>query len=404
MRLFYRRGKYATKAVMRSQSNQRVSMIRLLAPNPVRLNLRRVAIVLTAVSQLAACASRPADAVLLPSSAAGGERQIKLLTATDRTKDADGQGFASGRAQSMAFETYSISIPPTHQPSKIEWAKGKPNAKRDFVVTKRTTIDRQAFLAQAGIPAADGSVGLFVHGYNYSYQEGLFRLAQIAADANTGSTPVLFSWPSEAAVTGYVADRDAALFARDDLVAVITGMSRQPKVKKFILFGHSMGGFLIMEALRQLKLEGRGDVLDKLVVILAAPDIDADVFRKQLTVIGPLKTPLTLFVSKDDKALRISSFLGGERQRAGRLDVDDPVVEDAAARYGIKVIDITSVKADDSLGHDRYANLAAIGPQLVSLENRDGVSSRQTGAFVFDAAASVVSSPFRLAKRVIAGQ
>ena len=165
-----------------------------------------------------------------------------------------------------------------------------------------------------------------------------------------------------------------------------------------------MGGFLIMEALRQLKLEGRGEVLDKLVVILAAPDIDADVFRKQLTVIGPLKTPLTLFVSKDDKALRISSFLGGERQRAGRLDVDDPVVEDAAARYGIKVIDITSVKADDRLGHDRYANLAAIGPQLVSIEQRDGVSSRQTGAFVFDAAASVISSPFRLAGRVIAGQ
>jgi esterase/lipase superfamily enzyme len=379
-------------------------MIHLRAPHPARLNLLRVAILLAAVSQLAACASRPTDAVLQPVNAAGGERQIALLTATDRTKDADGQGFASGRAQSMLFESYSISIPPTHQPSKIEWAKGKPNAKRDFVVTKRTTIDRPAFLTLAGAPAADGSVGLFVHGYNYSYQEGLFRLAQIAADAKTGSTPVLFSWPSEATVTGYVADRDAALFARDDLVAVITGMSRQPKVKKFILFGHSMGGFLIMEALRQLKLEGRGDVLDKLVVILAAPDIDADVFRKQLTVIGPLKTPLTLFVSKDDKALRISSFLGGERQRAGRLDVADPVVEDAAARYGIKVIDITSVKADDRLGHDRYANLAAIGPQLVSIEERDGVSSRQTGAFVFDAAASVISSPFRLAGRVIAGQ
>ncbi|OBZ94445.1 hypothetical protein ADU59_17455 [Pararhizobium polonicum] len=363
-----------------------------------------MAIVFVAVSQLAACATRPTDAVLQPVSAAGGEREITLLTATDRTKDADGRGFANGRAPSMAFEEYTISIPPTHKPSKIEWAKNKPDARRDIVVTKRTALDKPTFVALAGKPAADGSVGLFVHGYNYSYQEGLFRLAQIAADAKIDAMPVLFSWPSEATLTGYVADKDATLFARDDLVAVITEMSRQPQVKKFFLFGHSMGCFLIMEALRQLKLEGRGDVLDKLVVLLAAPDIDADVFRKQLAVIGPLKTPLTLFVAKDDKALRVSSFLGGERQRAGGLDVDDPVVEDAAARYGIKVIDITSVKADDGLGHDRYASLAAVGPQLVSLDTRAGASGRETGAFVFDAAASVVSSPFRLVGRVVGGR
>ena len=383
---------------------QRVPMNRLLPTKPGRPNLRKIAIVCAAISQLAACATRPTDAVLQPSSAAGGERQIALLTATNRTKDAGGQGFASGRSPSMAFEEYTISIPPTHEPSKIEWSKGKPNAKRDFVVTERTAIDRQKFVALAGTPAPDGSVGLFVHGYNYSYQESLFRLAQIAADAKTGGTPVLFSWPSEAALTGYVADRDAVLFSRDDLVTVITEMSRQPKVKKLVVFGHSMGCFLIMEALRQIKLQGHDDVLNKLVVILAAPDIDADVFRKQLAVIGPLKTPLTLFVAKDDKALRVSSFLGGERQRAGRLDVDDPIVEEAAARYRIKVIDITSVKADDRLGHDRYANLAAIGPQLVSLDKREGASSGETGAFVFDAAASVVSSPFRLARRVVTGQ
>ena len=132
-------------------------------------------------------------------------------------------------------------------------------------------------------------------------------------------------------------DRDAALFARDDLVAVITEMSRQPKVKKFVLFGHSMGGFLIMEALRQLKLEGRGEVLTSSSSSSQRPISMPRFFRKQLTVIGPLKTPLTLFVSKDDKAVEDFQLSRRRTQRAGRLDVDDPVVEDAAARYGIRL-------------------------------------------------------------------
>lgn len=71
-----------------------------------------------------------------------------------------------------------------------------------------------------------------------------------------------------------------------------------------------MGGWLVMEALRQLRFEGRNDVLSKLQVVLAAPDIDADVFRKQIEVVGRLNPPLTILVSKDDRALKASSILG----------------------------------------------------------------------------------------------
>lgn len=379
-----------------------------MSPLPARLpavSLSRAAIVCATIALLAACAARPTNAVLEPVGVStGSEKRITLLTATNRTKDSDGRGFASGRSASMSFETYTLSIPSRHRPSEIEWPHGKPDPNRDFVVTARATLDRGEFVALAGKPADDGTVGMFVHGYNYSYQEGLFRLAQIAADARATAVPVLFSWPSQAELSGYVADRDAALYSRDDLVSLITDVARRPQVKKLILFGHSMGGFLIMEALRQIKLQGHGDVLDKLAVVLAAPDIDADVFRRQLAVIGPLKTPLTLFVSKDDKALQLSEFLGGERQRAGRLEVDDPVVIEAAARYRIKVVDITSLKANDSLGHDRYANLAALGPHIASLDEGGQTSSADVGTFVFDAAASIVSSPFRLAGKVIGGK
>jgi esterase/lipase superfamily enzyme len=117
-----------------------------------------------------------------------------------------------------------------------------------------------------------------------------------------------------------------------------------------------------------------------------------------------MKTPLTVFVSKDDKALRLSSFLRGGRQRVGRLDVDKEIVEEAAASYRVRVIDVTSLKAIDELGHDRYAELASLGPQLAILDQRPNSPSGEVGAFVFNAATSVISSPLRLARGVVGGR
>ncbi len=48
-----------------------------------------------------------------------------------------------------------------------------------------------------------------------------------------------------------------------------------------------------METLRQLKLESKDDVLGKSVVILAAPDIDDDLLKSHLKVVGRMRTPIT---------------------------------------------------------------------------------------------------------------
>jgi esterase/lipase superfamily enzyme len=375
-----------------------------LVPLQDILPMRRMilaAIIMIVAGQLVACAGRPGPAVLDPVSVNGlANHELTVLTATNRARDGD--GYSSRRNAKPAFERFTIAIPPSHRPSKIEWPAGKPEASTDMVVTERRSLDERQFLALADTPNTDGSVGIFVHGFNYTFQEGLYRLAQVATDAKTDGTPVLFSWPSQGALSGYLADRDAALASRDSLVWLVKSMAAKGDVKRVILFGHSVGGFLIMETLRQLKLEGRGDILNKMVVVLAAPDIDDDLFKSQLEVVGRMRTPITLFVSKDDKALAVASFLSGERPRAGSLNVDSPSVRDAALRYGLRIIDISSIKAADGLGHDRYANLAQLGPQLAQANGRS-VSAPEAGSFVFDVAASVISSPFRLAGAVVGG-
>jgi esterase/lipase superfamily enzyme len=165
-------------------------------------------------------------------------------------------------------------------------------------------------------------------------------MAQMSADAKLTATPIAFSWPSQGELAGYVADKDSATYSRDYLVDLMNELTRDRVVGDVTIFGHSMGGWLVVEALRQLKLEGRQDVLVKLNVILAAPDIDSDLFRTQMAVIGKLPRPMIILVSKDDRALEASKILSYSTARVGRLDVDDPKVQAAAVEAGIVLIDI----------------------------------------------------------------
>lgn len=346
---------------------------------------------------LTGCASRPTSDVLkpLPVAQTKGE-QVTVLAATNREP---GQGgFGNVWAGRLSYERYGFSIPESRNGSTIVYPTAKPDPNRQYVVTKRERLTDQTFVDAVTQSAGfDGTVAVFVHGYNYSYQEALFRTAQMAADADTIGLPILFSWPSAASVAGYVADRDAALYSRRELEGLLQSLAAAPKVKNILVLGHSMGGFLAMEAVRQLKLRARSDVLPKLEVVLAAPDIDVDVFRSQLHDIGRMQRPITLLVSNADKALAVSSLVGGVRPRVGRLDISDPVVQMAARTEHVRIIDISAVESSDGLGHDRYAKLARFERHISLAESRSNGEATEIGAFVFDVAGAAVASPFKLA-------
>ncbi len=85
-----------------------------------------------------------------------------------------------------------------------------------------------------------------------------------------------------------------------------------------MLVGHSMGGFVTMEALRTLSLRGEKHVLRRITaLLLAAPDIDLDVFEKQIRDIDPMPRPTAVMTSRSDRALGVSSFITGGHARVG---------------------------------------------------------------------------------------
>lgn len=350
---------------------------------------------------LTACAGRPGPETLgtVALDDFSPTRVETLYTVTTRDRAEPGTNvFTTTKTREPNYASFDISIPPNHVPANIEWPKPgrKPDPKTDFAVVSQSVLDRSALLQAVGKRQSAPPV-VFVHGYNYNFQESLFRLAQLKTDSNIGGTPVLFSWPSLAALPAYVADKESATYSRDALASLLTDMVRARKGEVDV-FAHSMGGWLTVEALRQLRLEGKGDVLDRLRVIMAAPDIDEDVFAAQLDVIGRMRTPITILVAQDDRALQVSSFLGAGN-RVGALDARNPEVAEAAKRNGITIVDISSLESIDATNHNRFFDVK----QLAATLNKPAAAATlgDAGAFVLDAAAQTVSSPFSLAATVL---
>jgi esterase/lipase superfamily enzyme len=166
-----------------------------------------------------------------------------------------------------------------------------------------------------------------------------------------------------------------------------------------------MGAWLVMEALRQLRLEGHHRAVDRPRVILAAPDIDVDVFRRQLEVIGPLSSPLMVLVSPDDRALLVSQWLAASRPRTGSFDVRDPEVQAAAQAANVQIVDISAVADTGGVGHDRYIALATTIPHHDTAADTGPLGDiRQAGVFILDAVGATISAPFGLAGQALAGE
>ena len=271
----------------------------------------------------------------------------------------------------------TVSIPKSHEPGKVEWPDtGPPDPQRNFITTDGGIFDPKEFLnrirarAREGGPEAN-SVLVFVHGYNNRYQESVYRFVQIIHDSGYKGTAVLFAWPSRGAATLYLADRESVAYSRDYLETTLREIAAVPEVHEVNILAHSMGNWLAVETLRQAAMKGHRDFNGKLNnVVLASPDIDANVFRTQLDVIGRLRKPMTVLVSRDDKALSWARTFAGGVDRVGEVPADDPRVIAAAARYNLRVVDLTNLQGSSNYNHNKFAEsdavLKAIGQGLAS--------------------------------------
>lgn len=359
---------------------------------------RILMLVLLAPLVLTACAT-PRTLEISQAPAVDVAGKVEIYVATTREPSAEPVYFSGERVTRLSFARLDITVPRNHKAGELELPdSGAGDPAKHFTATHIQRLDLAPVIADVRReimrrPANQRDVLVFVHGYNTNFADAAYRFAQIVYDSGFKGVPVLFSWPSRGELLAYPYDRESAYFSRDFLEANLRGITRDIGPGRMDILAHSMGTILTLETLRQAAIRGDGDFGGKLRdVMLAAPDVDIDVFKTLMYVI---RRPVTVFVSADDRALDFSRRFAGDKKRLGAVSAKDTELIADLEKRGARIIDLSEVSSGDSLNHGKFASSPRV-VQLIGERLRQdrgiGFSGPQFGDKLGDVAGGVVGA------------
>lgn len=259
------------------------------------------------------------------------DRQITLFYGTNRKRSNSKKPndyYDDQLAEQIAYGSCKVSIPRNHRQGELERPKlwkfefGE-SVKRHIVMTSVTETDHTSFhdwLKESLAENDEKSLLLFIHGYNTSFAEAAWRTAQITHDIPFPGIAGFYSWPSSTSVTGYLADIEKADSSITLLETFIEDMVIRTGAEKLHIIAHSMGNRIATRALNNLaaKTTFKDHLKTIHQIVLAAPDIDKDVYNTQIhPVFKTIGARRTLYASEKDRALKISKTLRRGRMRIG---------------------------------------------------------------------------------------
>jgi esterase/lipase superfamily enzyme len=315
---------------------------------------------------------------------------VKVYYGTDRkkTSDIDPAKTYGGDRGELALGICTVSIPRDHRmgeleaPSvwRLEWSD---DPERHVVLLSVTEKDRTAFyqdVADRVRASAGKSAFVFVHGYNVTFADAARRTAQMAYDLGFDGAPVFYSWPSQARYASYKVDETNAEWSQFDFKTFLRDFAEQSGAESIFLIAHSMGSRVLTGALKELVLEDPAIRSKFKEIILAAPDIDADTFRRDIAPkILSKNRSATLYASSGDYALMASKTFAGYR-RAGDSAGGVTVAQ------GLDTIDASSIRTD-FVGHSYYGDSGSVLGDMRNLmllrkraEERPGLAPVQSAA------------------------
>lgn len=201
--------------------------------------------------------------------------------------------------------------------------------------------------ARALSDAVNGrDVLLYVHGFNETFDSATRSAGQLSHSLEFRGRTVLFTWPSGGKLFDYAYDRESALWSRDGFVDTLRALVSNPTVGRIHIVAHSMGTFLTLEGLRELR--DAPEVYARIgSIVLASPDVDIDAFEQTVKRLGPLAKRMTVIIDPGDRALAVSARIAGGVARAGAAD------RSRLDALGVRVAD-TSGRGWSMLRHDLF--------------------------------------------------
>lgn len=273
----------------------------------------RLALACLASLALSGCLGEESALTSPVSSQVGLARDPKLLVATTRLPVGDPPRkpwFSSERSADLIFAEARLTPPSDSFIGSSRWS-----------IAKVENVDR-GNAAQTFAQAAFGhNLLLYIHGYRESFETAATSTIDLSEGIKFAGVTGLFTWPSAASTFSYVADRESAMWSRDALEDLLTAIAKTPSGGRIHIVAHSMGTLLTLETLRMLRASGGESAMERIgAVVMAAPDIDIDLFARSLERLGPDAKKITVISSTNDRALAVSSRLAGGIIRAGAAD------------------------------------------------------------------------------------
>jgi esterase/lipase superfamily enzyme len=291
---------------------------------------------------------------------------VRVFYATDRKIAPLGSrvvDYENERAddEKVVMGTVDVSIPRGHKTGEMErpltilrYEVRKEDPEKDIVVLQITPKESaQVFREiQTAVAASHGKEALiFIHGYYVSFQEAARRTAQIANDLSFDGAPIMYSWPSRDEFLGYPADEATIEWTSPHFKNFLEDIAAQSGATTIHVIAHSMGNRALANALNSIVAENQHTKHLFSEIFLAAPDIDAGVFKNLAAVFPKSADHVTLYASSKDKALILSKTFHQER-RAGDSSVLTVVPS-------IDTIDATSVDTE-FVGHSYFGDSRSI--------------------------------------------
>lgn len=271
-----------------------------------------------------------------------------------------GVQYGPGRGE-FEVGTCEISIPKDHRIGMIESPsifslEFREDAGKHVIIDSITRTPFDEFYKELGevvdkSPRKEAMV--FVHGYNVSFDDAARRTGQMAYDLKYAGAPIFFSWPSQATEIGYTIDENNVTWAVPHLKQFLEDIRKKTGVQSLNIIAHSMGNRAVTNVLKELHLEYQDEGRLFNQVILAAPDVDAEVFQNDIAPkITQTAQQVTLYASSKDRALVASKNMHGY-PRAGESGDNLVIVED------VHTIDVTEIDTS-LLGHNYYGDSDSI--------------------------------------------
>lgn len=314
-----------------------------------------------------------------PPDADGKWRLVPVYFGTDRKPLEGVQRLSYGheRARKLEVGRALVSVPTAHQVPNVErpWALTIPGTSivlyeeaedpakhftmREIKAMSQDDLVKLVKERLKGSKTYKDQALIFIHGYNTSFDNAVYRTAQIAHDLEFDGAPFLYSWPSRGELSGYTYDRASNQQAEPFMREFVDMVVKKSGAKSVSVIAHSMGNELTLQVLQKLKTAN----VKINQIILAAPDVDRDAFENIANELKGLSKGITLYAAANDKALLASQRFHGGVPRAGDVPATGPVVVE-----GVDTIDVTTLSTDSlGLNHSTYAERTALIDDIARL-------------------------------------